>query len=89
MIRFSLVLMTAFFMSHAFADDDQEVTEIRPAGTVADNPEAIVHQHDLATHMGWGEQQAVFRAPRNFRSNELNEISPDTLDDSSETGVNN
>ncbi|MGZ3721335.1 MAG: hypothetical protein ACXVA9_00310 [Bdellovibrionales bacterium] len=82
MIRLTLVFLMAFFMSSAFADElEKESTAIPQAGANVDTDEAIVHQHDLSTHMGWSEQQAVFKSPRSFRTKELNEISPESLDD--------
>jgi hypothetical protein len=79
MIRFIFILFTAFFINGALAESPQKPITPVPVAEVENN-ESIVVEHDLATHMGWSDQQAVFKAPRNFRTKELNNVSPDSLE---------
>lgn len=79
--------------SHAFEDLPEKQSNRQPieepasgaetANLTKDEPQQleIIHKRDLATHLGLTSDEAVFRKPRNFRSNALNEM---RLDDSPE-----
>jgi hypothetical protein len=90
MIRVAIVFLAAFYLGSAFAEDIQKVQTLVPSTeTAVDQTETVTVNHDLAAHMGWGDQQAVFKAPRSFRTKQLNELSPESLDDGNSSETNN
>lgn len=76
MFRIFLILTVVYFGQGAFAvqiPDEQN----KPA--TGDEPEKIIARESLATHLGLGPQDVVFAPPRNFRSEQLNQLSLEPL----------
>jgi hypothetical protein len=84
MIRVAIILYIAVLAYGAHADELVKDQTQLPVSNVDVSVEKVVVDHDLATHMGWSDQQAVFNTPRNFRSKALNELNPESLEPDSE-----
>jgi len=72
MLRIALLLAVLYFGQSTFASARIDETA-KPAS--GDDPEKVIARGSLATHLGLGPQDVVFASPRNFRSEQMNQLS--------------
>lgn len=77
MFRIGLILAVLYFGQGAFAG---QVPDEQAKDATGNDPEKIIARESLATHLGLGPQDVVFASPRNFRSEQMNQLSLEPLD---------